>query len=55
MACNEHHCPHCGEHFMDNQIYAACPYCKLSGITNWFDEPNESPNGDDYDSFEDED
>ena len=53
MACMEHYCKLCGEHWMDNKNITECinPICKGLRVTNWFDEP-ESPSGDDYEEIE---
>lgn len=55
MACMEHYCTSCNEHWMDNKKVTECPnnYCKGLSVTNWFDEP-ESDSGDDYDDILDD-
>lgn len=50
MAVCEHYCKMCGAQFMDNSRQEVCPVCKSPGITNWMEE-QESPYGDDYESF----
>ncbi len=41
MSCLEHECWGCGKWWHDNTMYAECPDCKASNVTNWFDEEGE--------------
>lgn len=42
MACQEHMCGSCDEHWFDNTIYRSCPHCGSPSVTNWFDEREKS-------------
>lgn len=48
MSYVETYCKSCKELVMDNEIHKICPICKSPDIGIDFDE---SPSGDDYDSY----